>query len=272
MRYTFAMEENELVKKRIKELAERASREGYATHTVFLSSMEQNLLQDLAAERIVNLAEKRIGDVSFFLFGGYDEADRKVVFFIPFYQDPGEEMGKEKEGRVLACLHFKAKDNRYAEELTHRDYLGALMSLGYERDQFGDILVDKADAYVFLFKTIEEDVRKNLLQVKHTYLRSEPIAPKDCPFKPQFDELLINIPSPRLDAVVAEIYHLSRLGGKELVEGKDVVLDGTLCVEGSRLLKGGETLTVKGYGKCRYLGEEKTSRKGRLFAKVICFR
>jgi RNA-binding protein YlmH len=266
------MDENELIKRRIKELAERASRAGYATHTVFLSTAEQNLLHDLANERIVDPTQKRIGDVSFFLFGGYDEAERKVIFFIPFYQDAEEEIGKEKEGKTLACLHFKAKDSRYAEELTHRDYLGALMSLGYERSQFGDILVDKADAYVFLFKAIEEEVRKNLLQVKHTFLHSESIAPKDCPLKPQFDELLINIQSPRLDAVIAEVYHLSRLEGKELVEGKGVFLDGALCLEGSRLLKGGEILTVKGFGKCRYLGEEKTSRKGRLFAKVICYR
>lgn len=266
------MDENELIKRRIKELAGRASRDGYSTHTVFLSLAEQGLLRDLAGERIVDRNENKIGDVSFFLFGGYEEAERKVIFFLPFYQGVEEELEKEKEGRTLICLHCRAKDSRYAEELTHRDYLGALMSLGYERDQFGDILVDKADAYVFLFQAIGEEVQKNLSQVKHTFLHSELIAPKDCPLRPHFEEILINVASPRLDAVLGEVYHLSRQQGKDLVEGKGVLIDGALCVEGSRLLKGGETLSVKGFGKCRYLGEEKISRKGRIFAKVNCYR
>ena len=37
------------------------------------------------------------------------------------------------------------------------------------------------------------------------------------------------------------------------------------------LLKGGELIAVRGEGKFFYQGEEKTSRKGRLFVKVLIY-
>ena len=38
---------------------------------------------------------------------------------------------------------------KFAEDLTHRDFLGALMNLGIERGTLGDIILQEKEAFLF---------------------------------------------------------------------------------------------------------------------------
>jgi RNA-binding protein YlmH len=265
------MDEHELLKRRILELAERAVERGYPCHTAFIPLSEQSLLKELESEKRAILNQNKIGEASFFLYGGNEESESKVLFLFPEYADLESEKEKEAEGETILCLHIEGKKAEFAEEMTHRDYLGALMSLGYEREQFGDILVQGKEAYVFLFKAIAPEVQKSLLSVRHTYVKSTILSPKECPFHPQKEEKLINVASPRLDAVIGEVFSLSREEAQRSIE-KGEVLVGTSVVENSAaFLKGGELIAMRGKGKFLFLREEKTSRKGRLFVKVAVY-
>jgi RNA-binding protein YlmH len=115
-------------------------------------------------------------------------------------------------------------------------------------------------------------VVKNLLSVRHTYVKCTLLAPKDCPFHAQKETKLINVASSRLDAVIAEVFSLSREDAQRLIEGGAVLVDTGVNENKADLLKGGELIAVRGEGKFRYLGEEKTSRKGRLFVQVEIYR
>lgn len=266
------MEEHDLLKRRILELSERASTRGYPTHTAFIPLSEQIVLKELENEKRASIAAQTIGDAQFLLFGGNDDSESQVLFFYPDYCDLEEEKAKEENGETIVVLHIEGKKAEYAQELSHRDYLGALMSLGYEREEFGDILVEGKEAYVFLFKAIAEEVTKNLLSVSHTYVKTSVLAPKDCPFHPKKEEKLVNVSSPRLDAVLAEVFSLSREEAQRIIEKGDVLVGIAPNENVSYLLKGKEVIAVRGKGKFVYLGEEKTSRKGRLFVKVALYR
>ena len=265
------MDEHELLKRRILELAERASSRGYPTHTAFIPLSEQSVLKELENEKRASLNANRIGEAQFLLYGGNEENESKVLFLYPDYCDLSEEKEKEENGETIMVLHIEGKKAEYAQELSHRDYLGALMNLGYEREQFGDILVEGKEAYVFLFKSIAEEVAKSLLSVSHTYVKNSLILPKDCPFHPVKEEKSINVSSPRLDCVLAEVYSLSREEAQRIIEKGDVLLGIAPNENVSYLLKGGELIATRGKGKFVYLGEEKTSRKGRLFVKVVVY-
>lgn len=266
------MEKSELLKRRFCELAERASGDGYKTHTYFLSVDELALLEELAHEKKANLQTSKIGEATYFAYGGNAEAERKVLFFLPDFLSAEDEEQNEENGETFSCLHIEGKKAAYAENLDHRDYLGALMSLGFEREQFGDILVAGKEAYVFCFKAIAPEVAKSLLSVRHTYVKTTILLPKDCPIQPHYEEKRINVASLRLDGVVAEVYALSREDGKSLVENGDVIVDGLVKNNSAFLLKGGERISVKGQGKFLFVGEETLSRKGRLFARVKIYR
>ena len=62
----------------------------------------------------------------------------------------------------IDILHCR---NTAGAELSHRDYLGALMSLGIERKTLGDILTHEDEAVIFLKKSITPYVLENLDKV-----------------------------------------------------------------------------------------------------------
>lgn len=265
------MDDHELLKRRFLELASRASERGYPTHTAFVPLSEQSIVDELAREGRADLLNHKLASATFFAYGGGEEAESKVYFFLPEFLDRENEIENEKEGATIVCLHIEGKKAAYAEELSHRDYLGALMNLGYEREQFGDILVQGKEAYVFLFKTIATEVEKSLISVRHTAVKCTLLAPKDCPFTISKEERRINVSSPRLDAIIAEVFSLSRLEAQRLVESGAVLVDASVIENNAAFLKGGELIAVRGKGKFFYEGEEKTSRKGRLFVKILLY-
>lgn len=261
------MDEKLLLQRRILELAFQAERRGQKTHTPFLGEDERLFaLHALALEG--KLQGNKIGETSFFSFGGTLHSERQALFFVPSYLDFEEEKKKEEAGEGVACLHIEGKRAAFAEELAHRDYLGALMSLGYEREEFGDIFVEGKEAYVFLLAGIAEEVRKNLVSVRHTFVKTTLVPPQDCPFSPHLTAKKINVASPRLDCVLAELYSLSREDAQSLIASGAVSLNGLVEERNDRLLTGGERLAVRGYGKFLYEGGALLSHKGRLFVNV----
>ena len=72
-----------------------------------------------------------------------------------------ETLGYE-EAFPISCVVIRPSAPKFAEELTHRDFLGALMNLGIERDVLGDIIVRGAVGYVFC-----EDAMADYLEKKH---------------------------------------------------------------------------------------------------------
>jgi RNA-binding protein YlmH len=90
--------------------------------------------------------------------------------------------------------------------------------------------------------------------------------------KPSFEEVLINVASTRIDAIIGEVFHLSRDAAKSGIEKGNLLLNGVAKDSASYLCLGGELVVLKGYGKFVYLGEVGTSRKGRVLAKIKRYR
>ena len=77
------------------------------------------------------------------MYGGYELAERQMVAFLPdaLYYDYGYPM---------QALKICPVNKRFAEDLTHRDYLGAIMNLGTSRTKIGDIIQTDDGAIVFV--------------------------------------------------------------------------------------------------------------------------
>ena len=71
----------------------------------------------------------------YILFGGCDGTERNIARF-----GNSEELGYEEDFPIV-CLEILPKSEKFAEPLCHRDFLGALMNLGIERKNIGDISV-----------------------------------------------------------------------------------------------------------------------------------
>ena len=152
----------------------------------------------------------------------------------------------------------------YATTMKNRDYLGALMALGIERCVVGDILTDGKEGFIFCEEKLSSFLCENLTQVRHTHVRCLPADSVPENLRPALQQLQGQAASERLDAVLSKICGLSRTESLELCRQKKVFINGRICEDNSCLLKSGEVISARGYGKFRYLGNSETSRKGKL--------
>ena len=108
-------------------------------------------------------------------------------------------------------------------------------------------------------------------RIKHTSVLCE--VTQEPPKQRQEDlkEFTIQIPSERIDGVLAKVYHLSRSDSAELFRQKKVFVNGRLCENSSRLLKPEDRVSARGYGKFIYTGQQSISKKGKLNAKVLVY-
>lgn len=245
------------LKNRFADLADKSSRQGVYTFTAFMGLSEQDIFRK---------AEKDVRYAGIKLFGGLDDADRKVIRF----GNP-EEFGYDVEFPIK-CIHICPLLPKFADKLSHRDFLGALMNLGIDRSTIGDIKVGDKEAYLFCLDQVADFICGNLDRIKHTNVKctiTENIA--DIPAK-EPEVLNIQAASMRLDAVIAKVYNKSRGECLELFRSGKVFVDGRLCENNSRTLKPGETVNVRGYGKFVMEGEPGETRKGRLSAVISVYR
>lgn len=245
------------LKNRLRELAEKSYSQSIYTFTGFLGLSELDVFHRM---------EQELSFAGFALSGGYEDADRRMVRF-------GEEaqLGYELPFPIV-CVRISPLSVRFAEELSHRDFLGALMNLGIERSTLGDIKVGEKEACLFCMDSIAPYICENLEQVRRTHVKcrvTEELAelPREEP-----ELVSIQVQSLRIDAVLARVYNMSREKSLELFRAGKVYVDGRLCENNSRLLKASETVNARGYGKFRIQGEPRETRKGRLAVEAAVYR
>jgi len=86
------------------------------------------------------------------------------------------------------------------------------------------------------------------------------------------EELAVLASGERIDGVVSKVYNMSRSDSLSMFREKKVYVNGRLCENNSRLLKSGETVNVRGYGKFIFEGVNYETKKGKLSLKVKVFR
>lgn len=245
------------LKNRFRDLADRSYAQGIYTFTGFLGLGELDIFYQM---------ERELCYAGFALSGGCEDADRRMVRF-------GEEvrLGYEVPFPIV-CIHIRPLIAKFADVLSHRDFLGALMNLGIERSTIGDIKVGEKEAYLFCVDSIAPFICENLEQVRHTHVKctvTENVAefPREEP-----EPVHIQVQSLRVDAVLARVYNMSREKSIDLFRSGKVYVNGRLCENNSRLLKPSETVNARGYGKFRVEGEPGETRKGRLAVEVMVYR
>lgn len=244
--------EEQLFRKRMQELARTAYNRDVPVHTDFLNLNEQAVFQSISGS---------LPSIRYEITGGYEMAERKVVCFLPSYEEVLTEP-------PFKCLKIAPVNVKFAEELTHRDYLGAVMNLGIEREMTGDILINGQEACIFVMDIMADYVMDNLVQIRRTSVSVT--LQEDLPGipGPDFEEITGSLSSVRLDSVVALAGRLSRGKAAALIEGEKVALNGQITVSAAKPLKEGDILSVRGLGKFRYAGTGTETKKGRIMVTV----
>ena len=168
----------------------------------------------------------------------------------------------------ISVLKISPLTPKFAQELEHSDYLGAIMNLGIERSLIGDILIKEKDAYVYCMNHIAEFITDNLTTVKHNHVRATVCDEIPDIIRPVLTEFEVIAASARIDAVVASITKLSRSSALEFFSAKKVFLNGINIENNSAQLKPGDILVIRGFGKFIFDGCGNETRKGRVYVHM----
>lgn len=221
--------------------------------TCFLTEEEQAYLGNIAGY-----------DCNIGYFGGYGEAKRKMFGAFPEWQEV--DFG-EYPIQIVSLL------KKYPKELTHRDYLGTVLSLGIERSNIGDILVHEGGAYIFAADSVAGFIAAEIDKVANCGIKTEIVGLKDIKIPEQeYDDLFCVVASMRLDAFVGAVTKLSRSKALLLIRSGKVSLNHRVLEDGAKGVSVGDVLSVRGYGRYIVHSEGGRTGSGRLHVHIKKFR
>ena len=163
----------------------------------------------------------------------------------------------------IDCLKIEPKSLKFSEELTHRDYLGALLNLGVDRAMIGDILVQEKAAWFFCNKKMTDFFIKNLCRVRHTNILITIVDKQAELPSPKMETIHGTCASVRLDSLIALAFKASRSSMVSYIEGGQVFVNGKLITSNGYEPREGDIISVRGKGRFIYDGTSHQTRKGR---------
>lgn len=190
-------------------------------------------------------------DIKTVSFGGFEEAERRIIGFNP----------KDKSNYPIKILKIinKSKFNK----LLHKDYLGALMSLGVKRNKLGDLVIKEDQCFVSVYKDIVDYIYCNLQVIGRCPCEIIEINDLSEVPTPDFEEKVIITSSYRLDCVVGALCNISRSKSEQYIKSGKVLLDYVETYEKDKVIILNNTLTIRGFGKykiCNVIGKTSSDR------------
>lgn len=174
------------------------------------------------------------------LFGG-QYSERKRAIIAPSYFEPQEEDFEIS----LIEIDYPQK----FVTLQHQNVLGTIMSLGIERDQLGDIIVNERIQFT-LTKQLESYIILQLTRIKGATVEliSIPINSM-IQSNENWKHFEANVSGLRLDVVLKDIIRKSRSIAKQLIEKKKVKVNHTIIDSVDFQLDSEDLISVQGYGR-----------------------
>lgn len=243
--------DEKLLLARFKDLEQGTEFGGYPHFSRFLDPAECALFKERVHPR-----------VPYMFWGGYEDAERKMLGFFPDYIEPDASLFP------IASLRLSA-----SEKLEHRTVLGSLMGLGIERNLLGDVAMEEKTSVIFACDSIKDYICLNLIRAGRL-----PVSLAEVPF----DELAIlprawepvcgTVASLRLDCVVGLLTGASRSTADEMLRRELVSVNHSVCTKGSVVLSQGDMLSIRRFGRAELseiLGETKKGRTRIVLKKYI---
>ncbi|WP_249869857.1 RNA-binding protein [Oceanobacillus saliphilus] len=229
----------------------------------------QPKLTDFLDPREQQIVEMLIGvstdEVKIYKHGGGTEAERKRMVIAPFYEDVSDETFQ------LSLLEATYQDKFINVE--HRDVMGSFLSLGVKRKKLGDINVGNGTIQIVLAKEIGAYISTNLTSIKkaNVIFEEKPMSAfKDS--KEKWVEADKTVSSLRLDAVLKEIYNISRKEASSFIQKLQVKVNYKVVDDSKFQLQQGDLISLRGKGRSRLLEIKGLSKKDKVKISIATLK
>lgn len=208
---------------------------------------------------------KGIDGIAFHSDGGFEQAERQLIAIYPDYYT--------KEDIDSGVSVLKITGNFKYKDVSHRDYLGSILSLGIVRENIGDICVNEDAVYVFVLENMKQYILYNLKKVSNVSIKITEASLNTFFYEaPEFEDSTFTVMSLRLDAIIASAFNLSREKSQALIKNEHVKVDYEIINSNSKLLSGNNIISVKGFGRFVYVGQLGETRKNRIRVLIKKYR
>ncbi len=227
-------------------------------------SIEYTDFLDPYQRRLCYTFINRFQEVSFFEDGGLENSERKSIIIYPSYMEKSDVISPIQALRIDGSFKFR--------ELTHRDYLGAIMSLGIKREKIGDVLIHKDYGNIITFMEIADYIKYNLEMINR-----EPVSITEIEtfelieVEEEFVEKSLTLSSFRLDVFVSSICNLSREKSSSLIKNGYVKVNWQIIDSVSKEVHEDDMISIRGFGRTKLsliLGKTKKDRN-KVVVKII---
>lgn len=255
------MKEQNILFGKIKDKYHKSKSRGIVCATGFLDMKQRSDAQGfIQRERIQGI-----------FYGGCEDSDRCRLYFLPEGEETLEELLSlaSTNPEILDLKVIRLTRDKGGRELTHRDYLGSLMSLGITREKVGDIFVNEDGADIIVCAEIAEYILNNLSSAGRTKLEGKILSISDLrPVEANIELESTSVASLRLDGVLSQVFGIPRTSAQMAIKGGIVFVNDTEATKSDMKIQPETKLVIRGKGKA-YLKEAKgKTRKGRTVISV----
>lgn len=199
-------------------------------------------------------------NVKYSLFYANEYCEKAMIFFLPEYMDENDINYED----YMSCIKITAKD---IAKLKHKDFMGSIYSLGIKNEFLGDIFLNDNACFIYINKTIEKFMLDNLFKVANQEVKCENVSIDSKVAKELKIEYITKsyiIPSRRIDALLAEVYSLSRKEAKDKVVAGDLYINARECINPSEEFNEGDIVSFRKCGKLKVGQELRTTKSGNI--------
>ena len=195
------------------------------------------------------LVKRKLGKVKYNVYKSYIDSDKVI-----FYQD-----------KIPNVLLYEIVSK---STLKHQEIMGTLFSLGIDSSMYGDILIIDNHYYIYILDIIEKYLLGNLIMINSSRVELKKIDKnylQDYTRKYECLELIVS--SERIDTVVSSLVRCNREKVINKIKEKEVLVNYDVP-KVSYKLKTGDIISVRKYGKYKYNGIIKKSKKGNFIVSI----
>ncbi len=156
------------------------------------------------------------------------------------------------------------------EKLRHQDILGSLFALNIDSSCFGDIVLYNENYYVFVTVEMSSYVKDNLKLIGKSKVTLEEVNLDTLDdYERAYEEHEIIISSLRIDNVVSSIINSSRSKAMDKIKNKEVIINYEVINRNSYVLKENDIFSIRKYGKYKFVGIIKSTKKNNYIVKYL---
>lgn len=196
----------------------------------------------------------KCGVSDYVMWGGYENADRVVLCVYPPYNCP------ELSEFPIEIVNLKY---RKTDKLTHRDFLGSLMSLGIKREIVGDIVVGEGITSFFVKSELAGYVKSQIGKIGRVGVTFTDETVDFESMAQEFEEYECTVSSLRIDSVIGAMTKLSRSKAQTLIESGLAAKNSKIVYNTDAKVASGDKISARGYGKFTVIFDGEMTKKGK---------